>query len=119
VAEYLDEVSTNPDHVGAHFGLAMKYGEAGRAADEERHLERILQIDPEHPLAALFLANLLLARGTDYERAVALVTAAVDQPLPREDLAAGYSILANLHQRLGNTALAQQYLQRAESLRHP
>jgi len=119
VAEYLAEVSTNPDHVGAHFGLAMKYGEAGRTADEERHLERILQIDPEHPLAALFLANILLARGTDYERAVALATAAVDQPLPREDLAAGYSILANLHQRLGNTALAQQYLQRAESLRHP
>jgi tetratricopeptide (TPR) repeat protein len=119
LAEYQAEVDNTPDHVDAHFGLAMLYGEAGRTADEERHLERILEVEPEHPLAALFLANIFLERGEAYRRGVELVSAAVEKPLAREDLAAGYFILSQLHERLGNATLARQYLQRAESLRVP
>jgi tetratricopeptide (TPR) repeat protein len=117
--EYLGELEVNPEHVGAHFSLAMHYGERGQTADEARHLEEILRVDPEHPLAALFLANIFLTRGESYERAVALVTAAVEKPMAKEDLAAGYFILSNLHQRLGNASLARRYLQQAESLRTP
>jgi arylsulfatase A-like enzyme/Tfp pilus assembly protein PilF len=115
-SQYQAELRNTPDHVGAHFGLAMLYGEAGRTADEERHLEAVLQVEPDHPLAALFLANLFLARGDSYERGVELVTAAVEKPLEREDLAAGYFILSQLHERLGHAELARQYLRRAESI---
>jgi len=117
IDEYLAEIANDPANVDAHFGLAMLYGEAGRSADERQHLEAVLRAQPEHPLAALFLGNLLLQSDQDLQRAVDLVTAAVDKPLERQDLAAGYFILSNLHERLGNVALAREYLQRAQSLR--
>jgi arylsulfatase A-like enzyme/Tfp pilus assembly protein PilF len=115
--EYLAEIDSSPNDPEAHFGAAMIYGETGRRADERRHLEHILQVAPDHALAALFLGNLLLEAGEEYARAVELVSDAVQQPLSREDLAAGYFILSNLHERLGNTELAQQYLRRAQELR--
>jgi tetratricopeptide (TPR) repeat protein len=117
IDEYLAEIDNDPDNVDAHFGLAMLYGDADRRAEERRHLEAILSVQPQHPLAALFLADLLLQSGQELERAVDLVTAAVQEPLERQDLAAGYFILSNLHERLGNVALAREYLQRAQNLR--
>lgn len=117
--EYTAELENTPDHAEAHFGLAMMHGEAGRSAEERRHLEAILAAHPDHALAGLFLGNLLLQQDAELERAVELVSGAVEQPLSRQDLAAGYFILSSLHQRLGNAELAQQYLQRAESLRAP
>lgn len=115
--EYLAEIDADPDNVDAHFGLAMLYGDAGRTTEERRHLEVILRVQPENPLAALFLGDLLLQSGRELQRAVDLVTAAVQTPLARQDLAAGYFILSKLHEQLGNTALARDYLQRAERLR--
>ncbi len=36
-----------------------------------------------------------------------------------EDLAASYEILAELHQRLGNSTLAREFRQKARDLRSP
>ncbi len=48
-----------------------------------------------------------------------ILSAAVEQPMSTEDLAASYEILADLHQRLGNSALAREFRQKARNLRSP
>jgi len=116
VAAYLAEISNTPDHASAYFNLAMIYGGRRQRVDEERYLERVLEIEPLHPRAALFLVNIWLERGENYRRGVDLLSVAVEQPMQADDLAAAYFRLSLLHERLGNIVLAQQYLARARSL---
>ena len=115
-AEYLKEIDVTPEDVGSHFNLAMIYRVAERVADEERHLQRVLDIDPEYPRGLLFMARIFMNRGESYPRAIEMVTAAVEQPLETQDLALGYFLLADLHSRIGDPTKAREYAAKAQSV---
>jgi len=115
-AEYLKEIDVTPEDVGSHFNLAMIYRVAERVDDEERHLQHVLDIDPEYPRGLLFMARIFMNRGESYPRAIEMVTAAVEQPLEAQDLALGYFLLADLHSRMGNPEKAREYAAKAQSV---
>ncbi|MCH7824524.1 MAG: sulfatase-like hydrolase/transferase [Acidobacteria bacterium] len=119
VSRYQDELRSNPNNPLAHFDLAMVHGQEGRVAEQELHLVRVLEIDPTHPRAALFLAQLYIKNNKNYQQGVDLLSAVLEQPMSTEDLAASYAILADLHQRLGNSALTREFRQKARNLRSP
>jgi len=116
---YQDELRGNPDNLLAHFDLAVLYRQEGRVAEEELHLVRVLEIDPTHSRAALFLARLYVDNNKSYQQGVDVLSAAVQGPMSSADLVASYEILAELHQRLGNSALAREFRQKARDLRSP
>lgn len=115
-AEYLKEIEVTPEDIGSHFNLAMIYRVVGRVAEEERQLQRVLEINPEYPRGLLFMARIYLNRGENYARAVEMVTAAVAEPLETQDLALGYFLLADLHNRLGDPVKSREYAAKAQSL---
>jgi len=116
VQTYLREIEISPDDTGSHFNLAMIYRVAGQSVQEEQYLARTLEINPEAPRALLFMARIYLNRGQDLERAVQMVTTAVDAELETQELALGYFLLADLHNRLGDPARAREYALKARSL---
>jgi tetratricopeptide (TPR) repeat protein len=114
--EYIQELRYSPADTNARFNLAVIYRVAGKTAHEERHLIRILEIDPEHPRALLFLGMHYLNRSKRYERAVELVTAAVAKPMENRELALGYLLLADLYERLGDPIRSAEYGRRGRAL---
>ena len=92
---FIYEAATHvPLIVSTHFNLAMMYRMAGQSVEEERHLTRVLEIDPGNPRGLLFMARIYMRRGENFARPVEMVTAAVAEPLETQDLALGYFLLA-------------------------
>ena len=116
VAEYLREIEIFPNHVPTHFNLAMMYRVIGQSVEEERHLTHVLEIDPQNPRALLFMARSYMNRGENLVRAVEMAMAAVAEPREPDDLMAGYFLLAELHDRLGDAVKAREYALKAQRL---
>jgi len=108
-AEYLREIANSPADTNARFNLAMIYRDGGQIAALEEQLNRILEVDPAHARGLLALGEIYLGRGTDYARAVEMVTAAVALPLQTQELILGYYILSQLHARLGDRIKSAEY----------
>ncbi len=116
VGAYQREIEISPEDTGSHFNLAMIYRVAGQSAKEEEYLTRTLEINPDAPRALLFMARIYLNRGQDLQRAVQMVTTAVDAELENQELAFGYFLLADLYNRLGDTARAREFALKAQGL---
>ena len=116
VREYQEELEVNPGHAGALFNLAMIHRVAEQPAEEERLLRQVLEFEPEHALANLFMARIYLRRNERYREAVAMVEAAIEEPLEIEELVLGYFLLADLYNRLGDPRRANEYARRGQSL---
>jgi len=117
VAEYTRVLELAPEHVAAHFNLAMVYRKLGREDDERAHLQDALALEPRHPLANLFMARQLLRRSTDYRRAIEMVQGAIEDSLEDPDLALGYFLLADLYSRTGEPALSQRFARQGQEIR--
>ena len=114
--EYQQELEANPGHAGALFNLAMIHRVAERPAEEESLLRQVLEIDPEHALANLFLARIYLRRNERYREAVVMVEGAIEEPLETDELVLGYFLLADLYNRLGDPRRANEYARRGQLL---
>ena len=55
-------------------------------------------------------------RGENLVRAVEMAMAAVAEPREPDDLMAGYFLLAELHDRLGDAVKAREYARKAQRL---
>ncbi len=117
VREYLQELETVPDDVAAHFNLAMVYRKMGRENDEHRQLQRVLELDADFAQGNLFMARLMLRRGGDLQRAIEMVEGAIAEQLDKPDMALGYFLLADLYNRTGQAARAQEWARRGQQLR--
>jgi len=117
IREYLLEIEVSPEDVAAHFNLAMVYRKTGRTDDEASRLARVLELDPDYPLGNLFMARLMLVRGEDFDRAIAMVRTAIAAPLDTPDMTLGYFLLADLYNRVGDAEQAQQWANRGQALR--
>ena len=116
IAEYRAEIENNPDHLRSNYNLAAVFRKLENTEAEERHLQRVLEISPEFPLAKLFLARIYLRRGVRYQEAVEMVSSALEHTLEVRDEALGYFLLADLYNRLGNDQLSRQYATRARQV---
>ena len=117
VREYLREIEIVPKDVAAHFNLAMVYRKMGREEDEYRQLQRVLELDADFPQGNLFMARQILRRGGDLKRAIEMVEAAIAEELEPPDMTLGYFLLADLYNRTGEAALAQEWARRGQQLR--
>jgi len=101
------------DSASTRYWLATAYQEAGREADAEALLRRLVQAQPDFAPALNFLGYLLAEGGRDLQEALSLTRRAV-----REDPANGAYVdsLGWAHFRLGELDLAKQFLERAARL---
>ena len=117
VREYLQEIEIVPEDIAAHFNLAMVYRKMGREDDEHRQLQRVLEIDSHFAMGNVFMARLMLRRGGDLRRAIEMVEAAITEQLEPPDMTLGYFLLADLYNRTGEAARAQEWARRGQQLR--
>ncbi len=108
-AAYLREIERMPGHFKALFNLSRLYRALG---DEDRELEflrKAADVDPDFPLTYFYIARILLGRGRDLEEAVTLVRKGLDLKPGKGDLPLGYFLLADLYNRLGDSAKSAEY----------
>ena len=91
-----------PKSAGVHYQLALAYGQKGDAERTRESLEKVLQIDPEHLVAKVALANLALRTGD----AAQAETIAADLRKTRPDGPEGYVLQ-------GDVALTKNQLDKA------
>ena len=108
-AEYESERRLSPDDHRPVYGLARLYGRMGRAGDERRLLEETIQLEPSFAPAYLYLARNRLAAGEGYPEAIALVNTALGHDPAGTDLVLAYYLLADLHNRIGNQELSNEF----------
>jgi tetratricopeptide (TPR) repeat protein len=116
-AAYLRELENSPDHLRSAYNLSIVYRELGREPAEERYLRRAIEINPEFPLAPLYLARLYMRAGQNLDTAIRMAEWATNQELADPDLAFAYFLLTDLYNRTGDTARAAANLRRGEALR--
>ena len=117
VREYLQEIEVVPEDVAAQFNLAMVYRKMGREDDEHRQLQRVLELDADFAQGNLFMARLMLRRGGDLQRAIEMVEGVIAEQLEPPDMTLGYFLLADLYNRTGEAAQAQEWARRGQQLR--
>jgi arylsulfatase A-like enzyme/predicted Zn-dependent protease len=106
---YRAEIEDSPSNFRALYNLSRVYRQMGREDDELATLKRTIETEPNFPLPYLYLARIYLRRGIDYEEAVRLVEKGIAlKPAPAE-LPLGYFLLADLYNRLGDNAKAEEY----------
>jgi len=91
------------------YGLARLYGRVGRADDERRLLEETVQLAPDFVPAHLYLARSHLEAGEGYPEAIELVEEALAHHPEGADLVLAYYLLADLHNRMGNQELSNEF----------
>ncbi len=112
---YLRELEDSPKSYKALFNLSRVYRLMGREDDELAALERTIEAEPDFPLSYFYLARIRLRRGGGYEEAVALVQKGIElKPVPAE-LPLGYFLLADLYNRLGDSARSLEYARKGQA----
>ena len=108
-AEYKTEMTITPSHFKSCFNLARLYRLTGREDDELAYLDKCLKLAPEFPLTYFYLARIDLNRNQKYQEAVDLVLKGLSLKPEKNDLALGFFLLADLYNRLDDTAKSEEY----------
>jgi arylsulfatase A-like enzyme/Tfp pilus assembly protein PilF len=115
IAAYEDEVRLFPhDHL-TFFNLARLYGQAGETGNQMEHLENAIKLKPDFAEGYLQLARAYLDANLP-EKAAPLATKGIALKPPRSLASFGHYILAEAHERLGNSEQAEKELAIARSL---
>ena len=113
---YQKELEYTPKHFKASFNLSRLHRLAGREEEEFKYLQKTIEINPHFPLSYFYLARIYLNRGENFEEAVSLVKKGIDLKPEQKDLPLGYFLLADLYNRLGNSALSLEYAKKGKEL---
>ena len=115
IAAYEKELTIAPKSYKAHFNLAKLYGRARRPGDMARHLERSIELDESFAEGHLYLAKIHLDRS-ELGRAEELALRGIALGPEPEVAPLGHYILADVYNRLGRLAEAEQALRAARAL---
>jgi tetratricopeptide (TPR) repeat protein len=115
-AEYLAELERHPENHNAGFNLAMLYRQKGDLKAMEAQLLRVKDVEPSFPLSYVFLGELYFQEGARDAEAIALLRESVRLGLDVKHLKLAYYLLAKIHLRRGQNALAAEYAQRIKGL---
>lgn len=114
--EYKSELEINPYSFRASFNLSRIYRFLKDDREEERYLNKTMDINPNFPLSYFYLARVYLNRGTQYREAISLTEKGIALNPPKADLPLGYFLLADLYNRLGESAKSQENLEKGKAL---
>ncbi|OGD22457.1 MAG: hypothetical protein A2W03_02515 [Candidatus Aminicenantes bacterium RBG_16_63_16] len=115
---YKLELEVNPRHFRASYNLSRVCRALGREAEEEKYLRLTSELNPAFPLSYFYLARLHLNRGRDFEEAIRLVHRGLDLKPEAKELPFGYFLLADLYNRIGDSARAADYARKGQALVH-
>jgi arylsulfatase A-like enzyme/Flp pilus assembly protein TadD len=113
---YLEEMVNVPHNFRASYNLARLYRLQGNTAKEEEYLNITTESNPNFPLTYFYLARIYLNREENYPDAVRLVEKGIELKPEEQELPLGYFLLADLYNRLGESAKALEYAQKGKEL---
>ena len=114
-AEYLKELEISPRHFKAMYNLARAYRVTGQQDKEYEYLKICMDTNPEFPLTYFYLARVDLNRGERYKEAIDLVKKGIELKPEKSELPLGYFLLADLYNRVGESALSEENARKGEA----
>lgn len=114
--EYKQELENVPHSFKACFNLSRVYRMMGDVLEEEKYLNKTIEHNPNFPMSYFYLARIYVNRGERYEEAVSLVEKGIELKPKNEDLPLGYFLLADLYNRLGQSAKSEEYASKGKAL---
>lgn len=114
--EYKQELENVPHNFKACFNLSRVYRMMGDVLEEEKYLNKTIEHNPNFPMSYFYLARIYVNRGERYEEAVSLVEKGIEFKPKNEDLPLGYFLLADLYNRLGQSAKSEEYASKGKAL---
>lgn len=118
IADYKQELENIPHNFRASYNLSRLFRLSGRVDEEQQYLELSQEINPNFPLSYFYLARIYLNRGEMYSEAVDMVLKGIELKPQKEHLPLGYFLLADLYNRLGDSARSSEYLQKGRAARN-
>jgi tetratricopeptide (TPR) repeat protein len=115
-AEYQKEIEITPGHFKALYNLAHVYQMTGELDKERETLEKCLDADPKFPLTYFYLARLYFVRGERTQEAIDLVKKGIDLKPDKAALPVGYFLLADLYNRVGDSARSRECAEKGRAL---
>jgi arylsulfatase A-like enzyme/uncharacterized protein HemY len=116
VDAYKEELVNIPHSFKACFNLSRVYRKMGDALEEEKYLNKTMEINPNFPMSYFYLARIYMNRGERYDEAVSLVEKGIELKPADKDLPLGYFLLADLYSRLGQNAKSEEYASKGKAL---
>jgi arylsulfatase A-like enzyme/Flp pilus assembly protein TadD len=113
---YLKELENVPHNFRASYNLARLYRLQGDKAKEEEYLDITLENNPNFPLTYFYLARIYLSRGENYPDAISMVEKGIELKPEDKELPLGYFLLADLYNRLGDSAKSLEFAQKGREL---
>ncbi len=114
ISEYRKELDFFPEAYPAHFNLSRLYRSMGRVQDERAELEKCISQNPDYGVAYLYLAKSLMDSGEDLLKAKSLTEEGIKRTQEKDQLPFGHYLLADIYNRLGNSAEAMKQVRQAK-----
>ncbi|HTO75822.1 MAG TPA: sulfatase-like hydrolase/transferase [Thermoanaerobaculia bacterium] len=114
--EYGREIANNAVSERSFQGLMALARRLPRLEDEAALLEESARRHPKAPLPKLYAARNLLDRGQDFESAVRLAESGLELARNDREAAFGCFLLADLYNRLGDSARSEEFARRGQTL---
>lgn len=114
--EYKKELENIPHNFRASFNLSRLYRLRGDVANEEMYLEEALSSNPNFSLGYFYLARIYLNRSEKFQEAISLIEKGIEKKPEEKDLILGYFLLADLFNRIGNSAKSLEYAKKGQEL---
>jgi arylsulfatase A-like enzyme/tetratricopeptide (TPR) repeat protein len=113
---YRTELGYSPNSIPAAIALSRLEGRRGRPAEQEKVLRNAIQTNPQSPGPYLLLAMTFLQREERYAEAVELAQLALERGPKGRELQLNYFLLADLYNRLGDSAQEHKYAELGRSM---
>jgi len=113
---YKVELENIPHNFKACFNLSRVYRKMGDVLEEEKYLNKTMELNPDFAMSYFYLARILMNRGERYDEAVSLVEKGIELKPTDKDLPLGYFLLADLYSRLGQNAKSEEYASKGKAL---
>jgi tetratricopeptide (TPR) repeat protein len=113
---YKQELENIPHNFKACFNLSRVYRKLGDVLEEEKYLNKTIDLNPNLPMSYFYLARIFLNRGERFDEAVSLVVKGIELKPADKDLPLGYFLLADLYNRLGQPAKSEEYVRKGRAI---
>lgn len=118
MSEYLEELENIPHNFRASYNLSRLHRIRGDTAKELDYLDKTLESNPGFPLSYFYKARIYLNQGENFDEAIAMVKKGIELEPDEDQLPLGYYLLADLYNRIGDSAKYNEYLRLGEEARN-
>jgi tetratricopeptide (TPR) repeat protein len=116
VDAYKKELENIPHNFKACFNLSRVYRKLGVPVEEEKYLNKTMELNPDFAMSYFYLARIYMNRGERFDEAISLVEKGIALKPAKKDLPLGYFLLADLCSRLGQQRKSEEYARQGRTL---